>query len=278
VPQKSSGDAATLRWDSDAPNRLTVGDTTFNVADLFPARNDQRMVVRKPPDMIEVVAAVINEVKPRNIIELGIAQGGSTALLAQLAQPAKLVAIEKELAAVAALESYISSHDLESVVKPYYGVDQADTVALDRIVASEFGDEPLDLVIDDASHLLNETRISFNRLFPHVREGGVYMIEDWAWGHYSADTIPPELVDNWSASWPTGAPLTVLAFELLMTCAAPDRIIQELKVDREFVQIRRGPATLDRSTFDISHSFIEGPVKLLAPRIFTSSRLRTRFS
>jgi predicted O-methyltransferase YrrM len=168
--QKSPGDAPMLRWDSEAPNRLTVGDTTFNVADLFPARNDQRMVVRKPPDMIEVVAAVINDVKPRNIIELGIALGGSTALLAQLAQPAKLVAIEKELAAVAALESYISSHDLESIVKPYYGVDQADTAALDRILASEFGDEPLDLVIDDASHLLNETRISFNRLFPRVRE------------------------------------------------------------------------------------------------------------
>jgi hypothetical protein len=93
------------------------------------------------------------------------------------------------------------------------------------------------------------------------------MIEDWAWGHYTADTIPPELVEEWSASWPKGAPLTVLAFELLMTCAAPDRIIQELTVDREFVQVRRGPANLDRSTFDIAHSFIEGPVKLLAPEL-----------
>jgi hypothetical protein len=97
-----------------------------------------------------------------------------------------------------------------------------------------------------------------------VRDAGVYMIEDWAWGHYAGHD-PPELVDNWSASWPTGAPLTVLAFELLMTCAAPDRIIEELTVDREIVQIRRGPITLERSTFDISHSFIEGPAKLLAP-------------
>jgi hypothetical protein len=35
-------------------------------------------------------------------------------------------------------------------------------------------------VIDDASHLLDPTRASFNVPFPLVRPGGVYVIEDWS--------------------------------------------------------------------------------------------------
>ena len=34
-------------------------------------------------------------------------------------------------------------------------------------------------MIDDASHLLDPTRSSFDVLFPLLRPGGVYVIEDW---------------------------------------------------------------------------------------------------
>jgi hypothetical protein len=47
-----------------------------------------------------------------------------------------------------------------------------------HIIATEFGAMPLDLVSDDASHLLRETRASFNALFPRLRSGGEYIIED----------------------------------------------------------------------------------------------------
>jgi predicted O-methyltransferase YrrM len=249
-----------LEWDPQAPNRLTIGDTDFNVAP-FLLRNDQRMAIFKTREMLETVATAIEEAGARNIVELGIGHGGSTAFLAQLARPKKLVAIEKKTETIAGLDEYIASHGLQDAVKTYYGTDQADQSALQEIVDAEFGAQPLDLVIDDASHLLHETRVSFNRLFPRLRPGGVYMIEDWAWGHYPSDAIPAQ-----SASlWPTGAPLTVLVFELVMTCAPLHEIIDELIVDRTFVRARRGPAELDPSIFDISRSFVEGPVKLLAP-------------
>jgi predicted O-methyltransferase YrrM len=260
-----------LEWDQQAPNRLTIGDTDFNLAALFPARNDQRMVIHKTQEMLAVLAAAIEDVGPRNIVELGIAQGGSTALLAQLTRPKKLVAIEKDAAAVPALDEYIASHGLQDVVKTCYGIDQADQSALDEIMDSEFGAEPLDFVIDDASHLLHETRVSFNRLFPRVRPGGIYMIEDWTWGHFTKDLKPEDKVSahlrELFAAVPTGVPLTVLVFELVMTCASASEIIEELIVDRSFVRARRGPADLDPSTFDISRSFVEGPVKLLAPDV-----------
>ena len=41
---------------------------------------------------------------------------------------------------------------------------------------------PPDLIIDDASHLYSETKTSFETLFPQLRPGGLYIIEDWSWG------------------------------------------------------------------------------------------------
>ncbi|GFG81734.1 class I SAM-dependent methyltransferase [Mycobacterium paragordonae] len=63
--------------------------------------------------------------------------------------------------------------------------DQGDGRYLDAM-AREFG--PFDIVIDDGSHLNWHVIASFNALFPHVRDGGLYVIEDlqtsyWpAWG------------------------------------------------------------------------------------------------
>ena len=62
-------------------------------------------------------------------------------------------------------------------------VDQADRAGSPRSSSEAFGDQPLDLVIDDCSHLYEATRASFNELFPRLRPGGLYWIEDWPWAH-----------------------------------------------------------------------------------------------
>jgi hypothetical protein len=53
--------------------------------------------------------------------------------------------------------------------------DQSDPAFLDRL-GRELG--PFDVVIDDGSHLNDHVRISFDALFPHVRNGGLYVVED----------------------------------------------------------------------------------------------------
>ncbi|MEV1156044.1 class I SAM-dependent methyltransferase [Micromonospora chokoriensis] len=53
--------------------------------------------------------------------------------------------------------------------------DQGDAGAL-RAIAERYG--PFDIVIDDGSHDNAHVRISFETLFPYVRSGGVYVIED----------------------------------------------------------------------------------------------------
>jgi SAM-dependent methyltransferase len=49
-----------------------------------------------------------------------------------------------------------------------------------------------DLIIDDASHLGTWSLRSYNALFPYLKPGGLYMIEDWATGYWT--------------DWPDGGP------------------------------------------------------------------------
>ena len=50
-------------------------------------------------------------------------------------------------------------------------MDQRDTAL------GNFGD--FDIILDDASHEAHLTRETFNILWPHVKPGGWYVIEDW---------------------------------------------------------------------------------------------------
>ena len=118
------------------------------------------------------------------------------------------------------------------MVHAYYGVDQGDAATLRRIVADEFGGEPLDLVIDDASHLLDPTRSSFNVLFPLLRPGGVYVIEDWgvdlslereaARNPVVADRIQEEIAKR--PELEHVVPLTRLVFEIVLASVYTDLI------------------------------------------------------
>jgi len=53
--------------------------------------------------------------------------------------------------------------------------DQGDARFLESM-ARKFG--PFDIVIDDGSHFSHHVIASFNALFPHVRPGGMYVVED----------------------------------------------------------------------------------------------------
>jgi 8-demethyl-8-alpha-L-rhamnosyltetracenomycin-C 2'-O-methyltransferase len=54
-------------------------------------------------------------------------------------------------------------------------VDQSKAVEL-QAFAEEFG--PFDIIIDDGSHVSNDVIVSFETLFPYLRPGGQYVVED----------------------------------------------------------------------------------------------------
>ncbi|MCC5954086.1 MAG: class I SAM-dependent methyltransferase [Acidimicrobiia bacterium] len=136
--------------------------------------------VAKPGDLLEAYMELAAEMADTNVVELGIYQGGSAAL-AMLAGKPRCMAVIDICEPVDALDEFVATRRLSDRLKPHYGVDQADRAELARIVHDDFAGEPLDLVIDDASHRLAPTRASFEALFPLLRPGGRYLIEDWRW-------------------------------------------------------------------------------------------------
>lgn len=76
--------------------------------------------------------------------------------------------------------------------------DQSDRESLRRAL-NAIG-EPLDVVIDDGGHYMHQQQISLGVLFPALRPGGLYFIEDlhtsyWPWNGYSSvyDDIPIDI-------------------------------------------------------------------------------------
>lgn len=144
-----------------------------------PSGHSSRMRLLKTRAMIEGYGPIATEFQSADCVELGIFRGGSTALLAQLLRPHRLVAMEISPDPVESLERFIEQKGLGESVHTHYGVDQGHRARVLEIVEAEFGADPLDLVIDDASHLYHPTVASFDVLFPRLRPGGLYVIEDW---------------------------------------------------------------------------------------------------
>ena len=94
---------------------------------------------------------------------------------------------------------------------------------------------PLDLVVDDASHLYGPTKASFEILFPLLRPGGLYLIEDWAWDHWHEYGSPQH-------PWAFETPPTELVCELVAVAGGNRDVIQDLTVLAGLVAVTRGPA------------------------------------
>lgn len=230
-------------WTS--PTDLVVDGVTFRAAvfDRF-ASTPELFCVVKRPDLMADYVRLVDDLQPKRIVELGICKGGSTAMLAVLAQPEKLVALELSPKRATALDRFITANDLEERVVPLYEIDQGDQGALTEIADTHFPDGDIDLVIDDASHLVEPTEASFNVLFPRLRPGGLYIIEDWAWAHL-----------GYGNQLPDQEPLTSFVFEVLMVLPSRLGLIADITVTRDWAAVRRGPAACDAAGFDVRQMF-----------------------
>jgi len=175
--------------------------------------------------------------------------------------PEKLVAIDLNTAPVIALDNYIKEHQLEQVIRTHLGIDQSHQKSMHKIVREEMGGQPIDLIIDDASHFLHETRASFNILFPYLAPGGYYIIEDWGWAHWQGE--------HWQKNggpWPQDPPLTNLIFELTMLAASRCDLVDSIFLRPAYAVIRKGQRACEPGNFDLSSSYLNRgkPVNLLS--------------
>jgi predicted O-methyltransferase YrrM len=254
-----------LEWDDH--ERVRVDGVTFVTPDSTGDPPAGAMYILKTRTLIEEFDRLLRRVRPRNVMELGINRGGSVAFVRQVARPRRHVAIELAPKAEA-LDAYLADRDREGTVRAHFGVDQADRARLLDIVRAEFGDEPIDLVVDDASHLYDATRTSFNVLFPLLRPGGVYVIEDWSWVHLLESAVIADAerlvtADAITADRPPPAELAGrsparLLVEHVLALAGPHGVVDAFEADRYLALVTRGDAPLDPETFDIGATY--GPV------------------
>ena len=176
---------------------------------------------------------------PQNILELGMWDGGSIALWFEYFQPQKHVGIDNAQKQDSRyFQHYIASRGLKERIKTYWGTNQADSQRLREIVNDEFCGS-LDLVIDDASHNYQLTKTSFETLFPLLRPGGLYVIEDWAWCYWKDFQAPDH-------PWATETPLAKLILKLVEATGTGQNTssslppISNLAVFQGFAVVERG--------------------------------------
>lgn len=169
----------------------------------------------------------------RNIFEIGMYEGGSLVLWDKLFRPDCLVGLDRRARPIEPLEQYRAGRPH---IHTYYARGQDAPGAI--MAARAHFKKGIDLVIDDASHLYEETRKTFENIFPLVRPGGLYIIEDWAWAHRPDAQQPGH-------DWHDRKALTNLVFELLVLSAA-SIVIESIHVDKGLVAIRKGAGTLPK--------------------------------
>lgn len=143
----------------------------------------------KPRSLVERYLRFIEREAPRTIVELGVREGGSTALLVLASDADVILAVDLEPDEPPALTHFGSLGLAGDRLLTRFGVDQGDRDTLRSVVVDALGGAPIDLLIDDASHRYGPSRASFETLFPLVRPGGVYIVEDWAADLQIADRV-----------------------------------------------------------------------------------------
>ncbi len=113
--------------------------------------------------------------KPVNLLELGVHRGGSLLLWHDYFLSGTITGVDIKL-----------PKDFEAKERIHlYEGSQTDTKFLSD-VARRVAPNGFDIIIDDASHFGEFTKISFWHLFDnHLKPGGLYVIEDWGTGYWA---------------------------------------------------------------------------------------------
>jgi hypothetical protein len=147
-------------------------------------------------------------------------------------------AVEISPQPVAPLLQYLSRTENRFV---HFATSQCDGEILRQIVLGELVDE-LDLVVDDASHTYEETKTSFEFLFPLLHPGGIYVIEDWSWAHHPNYQSPDAPFSGRHA-------LSNLLFEQIMLMGST-LLISEIRVWRFLYLIHKAKSAVRGSVAD----------------------------
>lgn len=232
--------------------KFTTQETTN---DFFSTNRekDDAFFLAKNTLLIQQYMSVVKEYKPETIVELGIYRGGSVPFLHMISKPKKLLSLELSPDRIDKLDNYIKAENAGDIIRAEFGVDQADSKRVRELQLEHIGPgRSIDLVLDDASHILGPTRSSFETLFPYIREGGSFIIEDYAAAHVGAALLVPEAAKGsksaakqFRAIMSTALssdhkPCHMLAVEAMLAAMVDQGIVRRVAVNHQALRIVRG--------------------------------------
>ena len=214
-----------------------------------------RVVILKDSRLLRQYLDFLAPHRIDNMLELGIWQGGSPLFYGLATDVKRVVALDiinrnlaPDLTGQApvmglayrnpAINEIVEGRGLEGKVKLHFGVSQSDRAAVTKIMDSEFAGEKIDLVIDDASHHYEFSRKSFEIAFPRLREGGLYIIEDWQWAHMDVAEYQS------GAKFGDKPALTNFIFELLIAYGSHPDLFWNIVVRDWFIALQKGSKPL----------------------------------
>jgi predicted O-methyltransferase YrrM len=205
----------------DPEERFSVGGENFVITVPMTGRRlstGDAFTIAKNEAYIRVYEDLASSFSPRSILELGIYEGGSYVLLDKLFRPSRMSAVDMSPNPIDALCHYVEGKQDRFL---HFSTSQSNREVLENTVQNELANE-LDFVVDDASHTYEETRASFEILFPLLQPGGIYLIEDWSWAHHRGYQSP-------DAPFFKRPALSNLLFEQIMLMAST-HLIAELRI------------------------------------------------
>jgi cephalosporin hydroxylase len=182
------------------------------------------IVILKSKDLLASEMDVFDKLAPANVVELGLFEGGS-AILWHLLYGVKYLGVDI-LPEPTAIRQWIDKLGLSHEITLRYSTSQDDEAKILEAIKTTFAGAPIDLVIDDASHQYLLSRRSFEILFPLVRAGGIYCIEDWPWAH--AD----HAVWQEQKLWGDMPALTNLIFDIVMLYGSKREWIDQISISK----------------------------------------------
>jgi cephalosporin hydroxylase len=210
--------------------RLQAGDT---------ARKTTRdeILILKAPAFLKRYDAYFSRLPNNNVVEVGIAEGGSLIFFALRFPHLKFVGIDLR-EANEDVQWQIDRLGLGDRIKLHYRIDQADKRRVRSIVSEAFGGERPGAVIDDASHFLEQSTKTFDALFGMVVPGGFYCLEDWSWAHEPGRTQDGSL-------WPDKTSMANLLFRIILLQPSCGDLVRDILINRNVAFIERGSVEMD---------------------------------
>jgi len=228
-----------LNWEND---RVVIGDFTFSLGISKPEnfdKGDECFVLWKNKAILDEYKTYfsINNKQSNNVLELGMWDGGSTALWYELLRPKRIVGIDnldKKDTDYFTRWKHQRMEEDGSLIKTFWNTSQANAQQVRDIIKNEFNGESIDIVFDDASHHYSSTIVSFETIFPYLQPRAIYIIEDWAWLHWK----------NWVHKFPRGEDISKLVYQMIQSAGSYSDIISSVNVYPGFAVVERGTKQL----------------------------------